>query len=49
MSAFEYAISNPDARLSSLDLPVDRIAGPKSIDGFAANDASRPRQARLRF
>jgi acyl carrier protein len=43
MSAFEYAISNPDARLASLDPPVrDRIARPKSIDGFAANDASRP-------
>jgi non-ribosomal peptide synthetase component F len=43
MAAFEYAISNPDARLSSLDPPVrDRIARPKSIDGFAANDASRP-------
>ena len=43
MAAFEYAISNPDARLSSLDPPVrDRIARPKTIDGFAANDASRP-------
>ena len=43
MAAFEYAISNPDARLSSLVPPVrDRIAPPKSIDGFAAIDASRP-------
>ena len=43
MAAFEYAISNPDARLSSLVPPVrDRIAPPRSIDGFAAIDASRP-------
>jgi hypothetical protein len=42
MAAFEYAISNPDARLSSLVPPArDRIAPPKSIDGFAAIDASR--------
>jgi thioesterase domain-containing protein/acyl carrier protein len=38
MAAFEYAISNPDARLCSLAPPVrDRIAPPKSIDGFAAS------------
>ena len=43
MAAFEYAIANPDARLSSLVPPVrDRIAPPKSSDGFAAIDASRP-------
>jgi thioesterase domain-containing protein/acyl carrier protein len=43
VAAFEYAISNPDARLSSLVPPVrDRIAPPKSIDRFAAIDASRP-------
>jgi hypothetical protein len=43
MAMIEFAISNPDARLSSLVLPVrDRIAPPKSIDGFAAIGASRP-------
>jgi thioesterase domain-containing protein/acyl carrier protein len=42
MAAFEYAISNPDARLSSLVSPArDRVAPPRSIDGFAAIDASR--------
>jgi thioesterase domain-containing protein/acyl carrier protein len=42
MAAFEYALSNPDARLSSLVPPVrDRIARPKSIAGLAASDASR--------
>jgi thioesterase domain-containing protein/acyl carrier protein len=48
MAAFEYAISNPDARLSSLVPPVrDRIARPKSIDGFAGSDASRPPSSAL--
>ncbi|MGI8568338.1 MAG: condensation domain-containing protein [Methylocella sp.] len=43
MAAIEFAISNPNARLSSLLPPVrDRIAPPKSSDGFAAIDASRP-------
>ncbi|MGH6833953.1 MAG: condensation domain-containing protein [Methylocella sp.] len=43
MAAFEYAISNPEARLSSLVAPVrDRIARPKSRDDFAPIDASRP-------
>ncbi len=43
MATIEFAISNPDARLSSLVPPVrDRIASPRSIDGFAAIDASRP-------
>ncbi|MFZ0495421.1 MAG: condensation domain-containing protein [Methylocella sp.] len=43
VAAFEYAISNPDARLSSLVPPVrDRIAPRKSGGGFAANDALRP-------
>jgi thioesterase domain-containing protein/acyl carrier protein len=43
MATFEFAISNPDARLSSLVPPVrDGIAPPKSIDGFAAIGPSRP-------
>jgi thioesterase domain-containing protein/acyl carrier protein len=43
LAAFEYAISNPDAKLSSLVPPVrDRIAPPISIDGFAAIEPSRP-------
>ncbi|MGH6820962.1 MAG: condensation domain-containing protein, partial [Methylocella sp.] len=42
MAAFEYAITNSDARLSALVPPVrDRIAPRKSIAGFAAIDASR--------
>jgi thioesterase domain-containing protein/acyl carrier protein len=42
MTAFEFAISNPDAKLSSLVPPVrDRIAPPKSNEGFAGIDASR--------
>ncbi|MGH6863354.1 MAG: condensation domain-containing protein, partial [Methylocella sp.] len=43
IAAFEFAISNPEARLSSLVAPVrDRIARPKSGDGFAPVDAPRP-------
>ncbi|MGH6793907.1 MAG: phosphopantetheine-binding protein, partial [Methylocella sp.] len=43
MATIEFAISNPNARLSSLLPPVrDRIAPPKSSDGFAAIEASRP-------
>ena len=43
MAAFEFAISNPDARLSALVPPVrDRIAPPKSRGGFGAIDASCP-------
>ncbi len=43
IATIEFAISNPDARLSSLVPPVrDKIAPPKSIDGFAVIDASRP-------
>ena len=43
VAAFEFAISNPDARLSSLVPPVrDRIASPKSSGGFAAIEAPRP-------
>jgi thioesterase domain-containing protein/acyl carrier protein len=43
MAAIEFAVSNPDARLSSLVPPArDRIAPPKSSDGFAAIEASQP-------
>jgi thioesterase domain-containing protein/acyl carrier protein len=43
MAAFEFAISNPDARLSALVPPVrDRIAPRKASGGFAAIDTSRP-------
>jgi thioesterase domain-containing protein/acyl carrier protein len=43
MAAIEFAVSNPDARLSSLVPPArDRIAPPESSDGFAAIETSRP-------
>jgi thioesterase domain-containing protein/acyl carrier protein len=43
MAAIEFAISNPDARLSALVPPAqDRIAPPKSSDDFAAIEPSRP-------
>ena len=43
MATIEFAVSNPDARLSALVPPVrDRIAPPRSSDGFAAIEASRP-------
>ena len=43
MATIEFAIANPDARLSSLVPPVrDRNAPSKSINGFAAVDPSRP-------
>ncbi|MGH6841022.1 MAG: condensation domain-containing protein, partial [Methylocella sp.] len=41
-AAFEFAISNPDARLSTLVLPArGRIAPPESSDGLPANEAPR--------
>jgi thioesterase domain-containing protein/acyl carrier protein len=43
VAAFEFAVSNPDARLSALVPPVrETIAPRKSSDGFAAIEASRP-------
>src|SRR5262249_32608337 len=42
MAAFEHAISNPNARLSSWVPPVrDSITPPKAIDNCAAIDTSR--------
>ncbi|MGH6839388.1 MAG: condensation domain-containing protein [Methylocella sp.] len=42
-AAIEFAISNPDARLSSLVPPArEEIAPPDFSDGFAAIEASRP-------